>query len=483
MKYIKRFLICVALLILALSVFVYVGSIDTDEVNDQGLSNGGVAVSDAENGFTIIEYIVKDDFIFLDGEQRNQLKSKIASRSWDRVYAEGMIATHLKAIEDFSRVTEYHYIQFPKAENALQLPPYNPVMDMARLALLKSRYLAEMGQLDEAVALTDKVIHLAVQIKAQPDENLLTHMISLAMQYEALHWLNQLAHGYSVDHDQLKALLTIVADMPTYENDGFREVFAGEYRYSMLLTAEMVDPPLNERWALYRSKEDYSSMDVDGDSESGRVDIKQELLSFLATIFPKFYAHPRRGQNLLAERHKILADKSALYCSELTASVPTMGDTGLTWLALVTPNSIIKQWYSNFGQEYYDYFYRRCFTHAHMEATKALIALRMYQREHGEYPGTLEALRPQYLDSLPVDPFDGSAIRYSKEDAWVYSVGRNFEDDGGSVSGYYSYQCRANDDCKNNPTFPLDAHACVDPDPVNSETCKSTEQVQEEAVE
>ncbi len=38
---------------------------------------------------------------------------------------------------------------------------------------------------------------------------------------------------------------------------------------------------------------------------------------------------------------------------------------------------------------------------------------------------------PAYLDALPVDPFDGRPVRYSREKKIVYSVGKDLVDGGG----------------------------------------------------
>lgn len=54
-------------------------------------------------------------------------------------------------------------------------------------------------------------------------------------------------------------------------------------------------------------------------------------------------------------------------------------------------------------------------------------------------PETLDALVPDYLPRIPEDPFDGQPFRYLPRavpglppDAWaVYSIGENFEDNGG----------------------------------------------------
>jgi hypothetical protein len=70
-------------------------------------------------------------------------------------------------------------------------------------------------------------------------------------------------------------------------------------------------------------------------------------------------------------------------------------------------------------------------------AAAALLAIRLYQVDHGAAPANLDLLVPVYLPAVPVDPFskDGHQLRYiakSGSEA-VYSVGEDGRDDGGST--------------------------------------------------
>jgi hypothetical protein len=60
-------------------------------------------------------------------------------------------------------------------------------------------------------------------------------------------------------------------------------------------------------------------------------------------------------------------------------------------------------------------------------------ALGAYQREHGDYPKTLDALAPNYLPSVPKDLFTGKPLVYrpEKKGYLLYSFGPNGKDDGG----------------------------------------------------
>jgi len=70
-------------------------------------------------------------------------------------------------------------------------------------------------------------------------------------------------------------------------------------------------------------------------------------------------------------------------------------------------------------------------------ATKTILALQRWRLEMSEYPANLEQLvEAGYLDKLPVDPFSNKSFVYERVDSdfKLYSVGRNFTDDGGTVA-------------------------------------------------
>lgn len=74
------------------------------------------------------------------------------------------------------------------------------------------------------------------------------------------------------------------------------------------------------------------------------------------------------------------------------------------------------------------------------EALACLVALRAYQKAKGYLPTSLEELVPEYLSQVPIDPFDGEPLRYSREKRIIYCVGKDLKDSGGSIGekGHWS---------------------------------------------
>jgi hypothetical protein len=62
--------------------------------------------------------------------------------------------------------------------------------------------------------------------------------------------------------------------------------------------------------------------------------------------------------------------------------------------------------------------------------------LERYRLAHGEYPETLDALAPQFIEKVPHDIINGKPLHYRRTDDGkfvLYSVGWNGTDDGGQI--------------------------------------------------
>ena len=83
-------------------------------------------------------------------------------------------------------------------------------------------------------------------------------------------------------------------------------------------------------------------------------------------------------------------------------------------------------------------------TQAEVDLARVACALERYRLAHGEYPETLDALVPQFIEQLPDDVVNGQPLHYRLTDDGnfvLYSVGWNGTDDGGQVvlnKGYES---------------------------------------------
>lgn len=72
-----------------------------------------------------------------------------------------------------------------------------------------------------------------------------------------------------------------------------------------------------------------------------------------------------------------------------------------------------------------------CSLEAEYAAMRLAIACKRHERKYGKLPENLQALVPEFLPAVPIDPFDGQPFRYAPARRIIYSVGLNGVDDGG----------------------------------------------------
>ncbi|MFC1603544.1 hypothetical protein ACFL5F_00830 [Planctomycetota bacterium] len=102
-----------------------------------------------------------------------------------------------------------------------------------------------------------------------------------------------------------------------------------------------------------------------------------------------------------------------------------------------------------------EFTYRR---EALYQATIVTLALKHCRLEKNEYPETLsELIAAGFLDELPMDPYSDKPLVYKKtdDDFIIYSVGRNFTDDGGEYAKDRSGNIRTWSDNDDTVFWPL----------------------------
>jgi hypothetical protein len=73
-------------------------------------------------------------------------------------------------------------------------------------------------------------------------------------------------------------------------------------------------------------------------------------------------------------------------------------------------------------------------THTFLRQIQTACALERFRRKHGEYPQTMDALVPDFIEAVPRDVMDGQPLRYRRvaDGRFIlYSIGQNGKDDGG----------------------------------------------------
>ncbi len=80
-----------------------------------------------------------------------------------------------------------------------------------------------------------------------------------------------------------------------------------------------------------------------------------------------------------------------------------------------------------------------------LRITRLYLAIDQYYQKHKIIPKSLNKLVPQFIDALPLDPFDGKELKYKtlNRGAWlIYSVGEDSLDQGGKYENEIDLEVR-----------------------------------------
>jgi hypothetical protein len=78
-----------------------------------------------------------------------------------------------------------------------------------------------------------------------------------------------------------------------------------------------------------------------------------------------------------------------------------------------------------------------------LRCAQAALAAERFRLAQGRLPDSLNALMPNYLPELPIDPFDGQPLKFraTDEGITIYSIYENEQDDEGRVEEGPGEEC------------------------------------------
>jgi hypothetical protein len=77
--------------------------------------------------------------------------------------------------------------------------------------------------------------------------------------------------------------------------------------------------------------------------------------------------------------------------------------------------------------------------HAYLRCASVALAAERYRRDKKIWPQSVDQLSPQYLSSVPLDPYDGKPLRYKRkiDGVIIYSIGQDVVDNGGNLDRHH----------------------------------------------
>jgi len=325
-------------------------------------------------------------------------------------------------VEELRQAATLPYSRFPlnytnDSPAAFSLPHLGALKDCGQVLRLRAIAELQNNQSEKALADVKLMLRLNSSIRAEPFQ--ISHLVRIAILSMTIQpvWEGLQDHKWSdaqlVELNQELAMQDFLADYE-FTMRGQRALTLATIEY-MRRTRNLI------LW-------DIPSDDTD-DSEDATKRVKKLALH----LIPKsvFYQNELTEARAYLDWFLPIVDVNQHIVSPATSVV---AQTKIENLAIHwSPNTVIARALFPAVTAYA----RKCaYFQSAVDMARVAIALERYRLAQGNYPESLDALAPHFMESLPHDVIGGQSLKYHRTDNGqfaLYSVGWNGTDDGGAV--------------------------------------------------
>lgn len=387
-----------------LYAFVFLRSILPAPVVDKDLQLQRASLPAGTNAFDTLEEARRH--LWWPDNQSGRLSDLVKNTNWDDSLANTVLANNREALAGWDAAAKLPDLQVPEISNADDLLPYlADWKKLAQLAAVRENVLLRGGREQEGF---DQIVnHIQIGRKMQNSGGvLITYLVGTAVNSMGLTQMRNWVGKTHFTPTELKSYIRQLELDPADEGAAFANSMRAEYHSAIgnieaLRSGKLKDPNTGNGYPVAKTQ----LLPV--------FNLSQTKALFVGSFLPLVKAAPHHfNEARLPDMNTRPGPVSLILSGNLTGQI-------LYYMMMpALSQSLVRKSQSD----------------AELQATRVILALRAYQLTHGKLPADLNALVPEFLDSVPVDDFDGQPLRYSPERKIVYSVGENLKDDGGNDS-------------------------------------------------
>jgi hypothetical protein len=276
-----------------------------------------------------------------------------------------------------------------------------------------SRWLREQGDLKEAASLSVLMIRFGSMVRNDP-QSLIEGLVGHAQLQLGINELRTLAQHPSISVQELQLLSVVLAELPA-SGKGTEQMLKKEFKL------------INNLIRTFATKEmTFGDLSMYDPEEPEGFWVERKV--------PSYLFQRNRTLDYFARYFRLALDnKDGLYMDLEESDFETLFLRGTGIRRMLKSNSIGELLIMILLPSLDTILVKQIKLESEIRATQLVVGLRSYQIAKGSYPESLEALVPDFLDAVPIDPFDGKPFRYDPEQKIIYVIGENGSDDGGST--------------------------------------------------
>lgn len=347
------------------------------------------------------------------------MKGALAGVSWDQATVDEAITKNTEALGYFSDAAKKSQYQFPAYADPTnldisQFPLLHGLLVTSKIAALNALNLQKQGKEQEALQQAFDIMKVG-QGMERSQTALIGFLVGANAKILGMQTIQRLLANTSLSASDLASTLATVQSFTT--------------------DSESVTRALKTEYTLHNAFLDQNNQ-YNPVVEDSMNSLMQPIV-WRGWVPKSYYYQPNKMVAETADAYRSVIAENALSCDKTPTDVPrTYESYNLFRFYLrlyFLPNAVGQLAHENSFFPGVGLWQRHCDESALQNATETMIALKAYTKDKGSLPASLNDLVPGYLASVPVDPYDGKAIKYSAEKKIVYSVGNNHTDVGGST--------------------------------------------------
>lgn len=416
-------------------LFLWLGTIATSDEpapDDHDLRLPIVRVADADNAYIEINKLItlgnNGNTTIEQPPTDQKVKAMLRGESWDDAYATSIVASHRSEIDLLLAAAKKPQYQNPyytdpnnlTTERYLQGYIGSPRL-IAGLAALEAQQQAEHGNvqaaLTEAMAIT-KVGNM-MEFGQGP---LIDYLIASAVKQAGLTAMRQIALDHAVPSEMVT---TLVSELEQYRDSTPAVVTALKMEYAAL---RMNQP------SVRRLGDALAQLSVSVDEQGNTRSPRNRVVDILdAAGVTTYYYRPNQSWHYGLNQARQHIAEAVRDCASLTSAEPAYTPLVRHGAVLIFEPNAVGKVLTDIGRVSYVGLQKtRCNESLAVSATQIVLASSAYRAENKMNPPQLTGLVPQFLPAVPLDPYGARAMAYRPELKYVYSIGAEHHDMGGS---------------------------------------------------